>query len=575
LFSLLIASLGLATVLAGILWWRIHPLLAMLLGGLAVLLLTPVSRQYDYHLQRGATRIESLDDEGRFYLSDWPAGAGWCWLLRPEDGTGRLELRGEVQLQTAPRRGPKHWRLVPPTPTAKALPLLTGDMLITAEGLRLAKQQAGRGAAERLADAMAGTFRSVGLPISLAAIIGVCLLASGAAQRVVTGLTGIGGERRLPLAMLGSGFLLGIPVYFDTVFYLLLPLAKAAYRSSRQNYLLLVLAVVVGGTMAHSLVPPTPGPLLVAAQLGVDLGTMIVAGSLVGLTASSVGYAYAWWCDRYFAIEPTEAVLAATENSPTAADGGEPVETREPPLSVSLLPILLPLVLLGGASLHSALTGGPDAAEPLGGGLWSAATLGRLWGLAAQPVLVLLMATLLAVGLSRWSLPRGRRAAAAGNWVARGLADAGTIVLLTCAGGAFGQALQQLGLATDIQQRLPQASTGLPLLGLAFVLTAVIRAAQGSATVAMITAVGIMTPLVVDQPLPFHPVYVALAIGCGSKMLPWMNDSGFWQVGQLSGLSVTQTLQTFSVALTLMGLAGFAITLAAAWSLPMIPAISP
>lgn len=572
MFSLLIASVGLATVLAGILWWRIHPLLAMLLASLVVLLLTPASRQYDYQLRRSATRIESLDTEGRFYLSDWPAGGGWCWLLRPDDKSGRLELRGEIQLQAASQRGPQHWRLVPPTPTAKPLPLLAGDMLITAEALRRAKEQAARGVAERLVDAMAGTFRSVGLPISLAAIIGVCLLSSGAAQRVVTSLTGVAGERRLPVAMLGSGFLLGIPVYFDTVFYLLLPLAKAAYRSTRRNYLLLVLAVVVGGTMAHSLVPPTPGPLLVAAQLGVDLGTMIVAGTLVGLAASSVGYAYAWWFNRRYGIEPTEMALAAQPDASPEVEQSDPTASVTPPLWVSLLPILLPLVLLGGSSLRRSLTGGAGDIDTIRGGLWSAATLERLWGLAAEPVLVLLLATLLAVGLSRWSLPRGRRAAASTRWVARGLADAGTIVLLTCAGGAFGQALQQLGVATDIQQRLPQASSGLPLLGLAFTLTAVIRAAQGSATVAMITAVGIMTPLVVDASLPFHPVYVALAIGCGSKLLPWMNDSGFWQVGQLSGLSVPQTLQTFTVALTLMGLAGFAVTVAAAWWLPMIPA---
>jgi gluconate:H+ symporter, GntP family len=104
----------------------------------------------------------------------------------------------------------------------------------------------------------------------------------------------------------------------------------------------------------------------------------------------------------------------------------------------------------------------------------------------------------------------------------------------------------------------------------AFLLTALIRIAQGSATVAMITAVGIVSPFVQgDSNLPFHTVYLALAIGCGAKMMPWMNDSGFWQVSSMSGLTVGQTLRTFSAALSIMGLVGMGITLVGAWVLPL------
>jgi GntP family gluconate:H+ symporter len=108
------------------------------------------------------------------------------------------------------------------------------------------------------------------------------------------------------------------------------------------------------------------------------------------------------------------------------------------------------------------------------------------------------------------------------------------------------------------------------MLVMAFALTAVIRVAQGSATVAMITSAAIVAPVMQSVALPFHPIYVALAIGCGSKPLPWMNDSGFWQVATMTGMTTGQTLRSFSVALTIMGVVGFAVTLLGAWVLPLV-----
>jgi GntP family gluconate:H+ symporter len=126
-----------------------------------------------------------------------------------------------------------------------------------------------------------------------------------------------------------------------------------------------------------------------------------------------------------------------------------------------------------------------------------------------------------------------------------------------------------LQLAEAVTRLSQNFVTSQGLLLAAFLLTGGIRVAQGSATVAMITAVGIVAPFVQSESLPFHPVYVALAIGCGSKLLPWMNDSGFWQVSSMVGLTTTQTLRTFSTALSLMGCVGFAITLLGSWLLPM------
>ena len=150
------------------------------------------------------------------------------------------------------------------------------------ESHQRAKVLAEESIGKRLADGFGRTCGKVGILIAMAAIIGTCLMESGAAMRIVRSSLSVFGEKRAPEAMAGSSFLLGIPVFFDTLFYLMVPLAKALALQTKKNYLLYVLAIVAGGAMTHSLVPPTPGPLLVAGELEVDLGRMIVGGLIVG-----------------------------------------------------------------------------------------------------------------------------------------------------------------------------------------------------------------------------------------------------------------------------------------------------
>ena len=129
--------------------------------------------------------------------------------------------------------------------------------------------------------------------------------------------------------------------------------------------------------------------------------------------------------------------------------------------------------------------------------------------------------------------------------------------------------LRQTGIAPAIEQRFPLAEGGITLLLMAFGITAIVRIAQGSATVAMITSVGIVAPIAANVELAFNPVYLALAIGCGSKLIPWMNDSGFWVVTRMSGMTEAESLRTLSVSLTLMGIVGLLATLAGAVILPL------
>jgi GntP family gluconate:H+ symporter len=151
---------------------------------------------------------------------------------------------------------------------------------------------------ERVAVAFGSTCGKIGILIALAAIIGKCLLVSGAADRVVRSALRLLGEPRAPVALLGSSFLLGIPVFFDTVFYLMIPLGKALGVRTGRNYCLYVLSIIAGATMAHSLVPPTPGPLFVASELKVELGTMILGGLVVGVLTAGAGYGYSLWANR-------------------------------------------------------------------------------------------------------------------------------------------------------------------------------------------------------------------------------------------------------------------------------------
>lgn len=385
----------------------------------------------------------------------------------------------------------------------------------------------------RVAEGFGTGCRKIGILIGLAAIIGQCLLVSGAAQRIVRSLLALFGVKRAPMAFLGSGFVLGIPVFFDTVFYLMLPLVRAFARTNPKVYLLALLSVVAGASMAHSLVPPTPGPLLVAARLEVSLGVLIPAGLLLGLVTISVGYAYARWANAKFEIPFRE--LEETEKV-----GVEPAEL--PGLFWSLLPILLPLLLISVGTFVEMQGSRPDWLVMLG-------DKNVAMALGAGSAMIL-----------------AARSCDLKNVVQEALSSGGVIILITAAGAAFGAVMKDTGIGGELSGMV---GSGGGVLLLAFSLTALVRFAQGSATVAMITAVGIVAPMVLETQLGYHAVYVALAIGCGSKPLPWMNDSGFWIVSKMSGMNEGETLKTFSVMLSLMGVVGFAVVWFASILIPL------
>lgn len=400
---------------------------------------------------------------------------------------------------------------------------------------------------QRVAEGFGKTAVNVGIVIAMASILGSCLTAAGGAQRLVTAIQGAVGARRTPLALLLAGFLLGVPMYADTVFYLLVPLARAVWDRTGRGYLLGVLAIVGGATMTHSLVPPTPGPLFVADTLGVDIATMIMVGLIVGSLAALAGFGFARWADHRWPLEPTAALATST---PAAAEASL---ASAPALWAAVLPILLPVVLI---SMESAARSTPELVP---------ASLLPVVRLVGEKNMALSLAALSAVLLLAKT---GGGLAAVRSTIVTAVTDAGSIILVIAAGGALGASLRQSGLA-ELSTAFGNGS-GLVLIPIAWLVTVVIRLAQGSATVAMITAAGVMAPVVLAGSLPFHPVYVAVAIGCGSKPGMWMNDSGFWVISRMSGMTEGQTLRSVSLMLVIEGVIGLLVTLGLAVLWPLV-----
>jgi len=371
------------------------------------------------------------------------------------------------------------------------------------------------------------------------------------AERIVAAIERVAGRRQASLAFLGAGFLLGIPMFAEAVFYLLLPLAKASWRETRRHGVLLVLSIVAGATMTHSLVPPTPGPLFVADEMGIDIALMMQQGMIVGAIAALAGFAYATWADQRFDI-PLRT--AGDERPGTTAEDDRPGTAigTLPPLWASLLPILLPVVLISADSAVDSI-----AAIP--------ASVARVIHFVGDKNLALTVSAAAAILLLACRPGSSREKVR--QAVAAAVLEGGEIILVIAAGGALGATLRQAGMAELAAAAVPQHA--LLLLPMAWGVTVLIRAAQGSATVAMITAVGIIAPIADAASLPYHEVYVALAIGCGSKPGMWMNDSGFWVISRMTGMTETETLKTASVMVAIEGTVGLLATMALAASWPL------
>lgn len=389
----------------------------------------------------------------------------------------------------------------------------------------------------------------IAIVIALAALIGQCLMESGAADKIVRVFVRALGEKRASLSLLSSGYVLSVPVFFDTVFYLLVPLARAMRVRTGSHYLLFLMAISAGGAVTHSMVPPTPGPLAMAATLDIDLGTMIMVGAVIALPMSLVGWLFGVLRDRQIDVPLRETQGLTLEELEALA---RREEALLPSFFMSMLPIVLPVVLI--------------ASNTLAGALGVAGALREMTAFLGNPNFALLASA--AVSLLLLAKQKGYTLAQLAKPVETALASGGLIILITAGGGSFGKMLVEAQVG-DVIGGMSQ-EFGVPLLMLSFLLGALLKVAQGSGTVAMITVSTIMAPLVSSTSIGFHPVYVACAIGSGSLVGSWMNDSGFWVYKQMSGLTETEALRTWTPLLAVMGLVGFVVTQVAAILLPLV-----
>ena len=410
----------------------------------------------------------------------------------------------------------------------------------------------------RVATEFGNTAGSIGIVIALAVVIGKCMMDSGAADRIVRGFLSLLGEKRSSTALMASGFVLSVPVFFDTVFYLLVPLARSMHRRTKKHYLKYAMAIAAGGVVTHSLVPPTPGPLIMADNLGIDIGVMIMVGALVAIPAAVAGMLFSGYADRRMNIQMKP--LSGELSEP------EPLEDHQlPGLLVSLLPIILPVLLVSTNTIVRTMAKGAAEGSGLSRAVGITAVLGNV-------NLAMLMSTAIAM----WML-KSKRAltnAQLAKVVEVSLMSGGVIILITAGGGAFGAMLKAAQIGPAIENLFKgdsgQPAGGMMLLVLGALIAALMKIAQGSTTVAMITSSAMIAAMITStETLGYHPAYLATAIGGGSMIGSWMNDSGFWIFVKMTGLTEAEGLKSWTPLLAIVGFTGVIVSFLLALILPM------
>lgn len=423
------------------------------------------------------------------------------------------------------------------------------------EALKLAHKSIG----EKVATEFGNTCAKIGILIAMAAIIGKSMLDSGAAEKIIRSMLKVTGEKRAPIGFTLSSFFLTIPVFVDTVIFLMMPLAKAMGLKLGKNYLLLVLAVIAGAVMANSYVPPSPGPLFLIGAMNVPIGLMMGCGILLGLCTITIGYLIAIALNKKLSIPLRDSPDAKLEDIAAIARKDD---KELPSLGLAVLPAVFPLATI---CIRSAVEAFSTPGSPLTGSSFLNKILDVVLFFGDKNIAMLMGAFFAIVVLAKQKRENKTKMMA---FVQNALMTGGGIILITAAGGAFGGMLQQSGISQRIADMTKDYQ--MALIPLAFFITAVVRTAQGSATVALITASGILAGMAQNANLGFHPVYLCLAIGSGAKLIPWMNDAGFWIMCKTSNLTETEALKTITPMQSMMGITGLLLTMLAAWLFPMV-----
>jgi len=411
-------------------------------------------------------------------------------------------------------------------------------LVVVAFGMGAAAGMSPAALVKAFQDGVGATLSSIAVVVGLGTMLGKMMAESGSATRIARTLIAWFGERRVHWALMVVAFLVGIPVFFQVGFVLLVPLVFTIARRTGMSVIRLGIPLVVGLSVVHGMVPPHPAALLAVSAFGADMGRTIFYALLVGFpTAVLAGPVFAMLIARRVTL-PAHNPMAEQLEGIGAVDSAQ-----LPSFGLSLFVILFPVVLMLGASAADvALAAGSTGRTAL--------------DFLGSPVVAILLTLL----FSFWALGI-RRGLTAGKILALTndcLAPTAAILLVIAAGGGFNRVLIDSGVGTSIADIATRASIS-PLL-LAWSVAALVRVATGSATVALTTAAGLVAPLAATTHASAE--LLVLATGAGSLVLSHVNDSGFWLIKEYFNLTVAQTLATWTVAETIIGVAGLLLTLA-------------
>ncbi|MEK6155125.1 GntP family permease [Flavobacteriaceae bacterium 3-367] len=390
-----------------------------------------------------------------------------------------------------------------------------------------------------ITDGFGKTLSSIGLIIAFGTVIGIFLERTGSTRIIADVILKAIGIKRAPLGMNATGFVISIPVFCDSGFIILSSLNKALAKKTGLSLIFLAVSLATGLYAAHVFVPPTPGPLAAAAVLEADLALVMLWGLAVAIPVSLVGYLWA----RF---------IGARTKKKDGEQETAPVKTEEvgvPEIEVgavsAFLPLAMPILLIALKSIVNYPT------YPLGKGL-----IFGLFDFLGNPTIALLIGVILAFNIS-WKVSLKEKY----EWVVTALKDAGIIILITGAGGAFGNVLRVMDIASFIDLDSGMLQGGILI---SFAIAALLKTAQGSSTVAIVTTAAIMAPLLSSLGLDssMGRVSTVLAVGAGAMTVSHINDSYFWVVSQFSGMNVKTALKSFTMATFFQGITGLLIILA-------------
>lgn len=381
----------------------------------------------------------------------------------------------------------------------------------------------------KLAEGFGNTLGSIGIIIAFGTIIGVFLEKSGGTRVMADAIVKAIGVKRSALAMNMTGFIISIPVFCDSGFVILSALNKALSKKSGISLVVLAISLAAGLYATHVFIPPTPGPLAAAAALDADLGLVILLGLIVAIPASLAGYLWARYIGKKIHISVDKNFKMNDEVKDL------------PGIRASIAPIFVPIILIALKSIADYPT------HPLGEGI-----LLQVLNFVGNPIIALFAGVLLAFNLMKTS--KSLRF----DWVSSGLKDAGVIILITGAGGAFGNILRACDIGDIIGTSLSTLQVGIIL---PFIVAAILKSAQGSSTVSIITTAAMIAPLL--EPLGLESsmgkALTVLAVGAGAMTVSHLNDSYFWVVSQFSGMNVQTALKSHTVATLFQGLTAISV----------------